>query len=105
MLEFNSSNFETEVEKSNQPVLVDFWATWCAPCLKIAPIVEELAKKYAGKLKVGKVNVEVAPQIAQKYGVRSIPTLLFFKNGRVVSQVIGAQSQKVLEEKIQVLLS
>ncbi len=105
MLEFNSLNFETEVEKSNQPVLVDFWATWCAPCLKIAPIVEELAKKYAGKLKVGKVNVEVAPQIAQKYGVRSIPTLLFFKNGRVVSQVIGAQSQKVLEEKIQVLLS
>lgn len=100
MLELTQANFAQEVEGSDIPVLVDFWATWCAPCLKIAPIVEEIAQKYAGKLKVGKVNVEVAPQIAQRFGIRSIPTLLLFKDGKVMSQIIGAQPLKAIEEKI-----
>jgi len=101
MLELTQANFATEVEQSEMPVLVDFWATWCAPCLKLAPVVEELAQKYAGKLKVGKVNVEVAPQIAQRFGIRSIPTLLIFKNGKVKAQIIGAQPMKSIEAKIE----
>lgn len=105
MLEFNESNFELEVEKSDLPVLVDFWATWCGPCLKMMPIVEEIAQKYEGKLKVGKVNVESASKIAQKYGIRSIPTLLLFKEGKVEAQIVGVQSLKNLEEKINEALS
>ena len=95
MLEFTQSNFNAEVEQSNLPVLVDFWATWCAPCLKLMPVIEELAQKYNGK-----VNVENAPQIAQKFGIRSIPTLLIFKNGKIMTQIIGAQPKKNIEEKI-----
>lgn len=101
MIEFTQSNFSNEVEQpAVGSVLVDFWATWCVPCLKIAPVLEELAQKYNGKMKFGKVNVETAPQIAQKYGVRSIPTLLIFKNGKIMTQIIGAQSKKSIEEKI-----
>ncbi len=100
MLEFTQSNFNAEVEQSNLPVLVDFWATWCAPCLKLMPVIEELAQKYNGKVKFGKVNVENAPQIAQKFGIRSIPTLLIFKNGKIMTQIIGAQPKKNIEEKI-----
>ncbi|MCK9559790.1 MAG: thioredoxin [Candidatus Marinimicrobia bacterium] len=101
MIEFTQSNFSEEVEQQTSvPVLVDFWATWCVPCLKIAPVLEELAQKYDGKMKFGKVNVESAPAIAQKFGVRSIPTLLIFKNGRIMTQIIGAQSKKSIEDKI-----
>ncbi|MFA6743448.1 MAG: thioredoxin [Candidatus Neomarinimicrobiota bacterium] len=101
MIEFTQSNFSEEVEQQTSvPVLVDFWATWCVPCLKIAPVLEELARKYDGKMKFGKVNVESAPAIAQKFGVRSIPTLLIFKNGRIMTQIIGAQSKKSIEDKI-----
>jgi thioredoxin 1 len=101
MIEFTQSNFTNEVEQPTAGcVLVDFWATWCVPCLKIAPVLEELAQKYNGKMKFGKVNVENVPQIAQKYGVRSIPTLLLFKNGKIMTQIIGAQSKKNIEEKI-----
>lgn len=101
MIEFTQSNFNAEVEQQKSvPVLVDFWATWCVPCLKIAPVLEELARKYNGKMKFGKVNVESAPAIAQKFGVRSIPTLLIFKNGRIMTQIIGAQSKKSIEDKI-----
>ncbi|HPC36721.1 MAG TPA: thioredoxin [Candidatus Marinimicrobia bacterium] len=100
MLEFTQSNFKAEVEQSEIPVLVDFWATWCAPCMKLMPVVEELAQKYNGKMKFGKVNVENAPQIAQKFGIRSIPTLLIFKNGKIMAQIIGAQPKKNIEEKI-----
>ncbi len=100
MVEFTQSNFKAEVEQSNLPVLVDFWATWCAPCLKLMPVIEELAQKYNGKMKFGKVNVEHAPQIAQKFGIRSIPTLLIFKNGKIMAQITGAQPKKNIEEKI-----
>jgi len=100
MLEFTQSNFKAEVEQSDLPVLVDFWATWCAPCLKLVPVIEELAQKYNGKVKFGKVNVENSPQIAQKFGIRSIPTLLIFKNGKIMAQITGAQPKKNIEEKI-----
>ncbi len=100
MVEFTQSNFKAEVEQSNLPVLVDFWATWCAPCLKLLPVIEELAQMYNGKMKFGKVNVENSPQIAQKFGIRSIPTLLIFKNGKIMAQITGAQPKKNIEEKI-----
>lgn len=84
-----ANNFEEEVLKSEIPVLVDFWATWCGPCRMIAPIVEEIAKEYDGKIKVGKVNVDDEMSLAIKYGIASIPTLLFFKAGQVENKLIG----------------
>ena len=104
MLEFNDGNFEQEVIKSDIPVLVDFWAAWCMPCLKIAPIVEELSEEYQGKLKVGKVNVEDNQTVPRQYGIRSIPTLLIFKDGQVSSQIVGMQPKRNLEEKIREVL-
>jgi len=100
MLEFTDANFDQEVLKSDVPVLVDFWASWCMPCLKIAPIVEELSKKYNGKMKFGKVNVENYQAVAQTYGIRSIPTLLIFKDGQVATQIVGMQAKQSLEKKI-----
>ena len=89
-VEITDANFETEVLKSESPVLIDFWAEWCGPCKAIGPIVEELAGEYAGRLKVGKVNVDVSGQIAANYGIRSIPTLLLFKDGGLQDQLVGA---------------
>lgn len=89
-------NFEREVLKSTKPVLVDFWAVWCGPCQMQSPIVEEVAKVMAGKAKVGKLNVDENPRMAQKYSVMSIPTLILFKGGMVVRQFIGVQSKEVL---------
>lgn len=100
MLEFSDANFDKEVVQADLPVLVDFWATWCMPCLKIAPIVDELAKQYSGKIKIGRFNVENSQKVPQQFGIRSIPTLLIFKNGKVVSQIIGLQPKGRLEEKI-----
>jgi len=84
------ANFEQEVLKSSQPVLIDFWAPWCGPCKAIAPLVDELAKEYAGKLKVVKMNVDDNPETPARYGVRGIPNLLIIRNGQVKDQIVGA---------------
>ena len=98
--EYTSDDFKSEVVESDTPVLVDFWAEWCGPCKVIAPVVEELATDYKGKIKFGKVNVGDNNMVASEYGVRSIPTLLIFKNGTVVNQIVGA----VPKEKITAIL-
>jgi len=90
LIEFTDDNFDTEVLKSDLPVLVDFWAEWCGPCKMITPIVEEIAGDYAGKVKVGKVNVDFNNQVAMQYGIRGIPALLVFKGGAVANQIVGA---------------
>ena len=89
-LEFTNDNFDTEVIKSNKPVLVDFWAEWCGPCKMLSPTIEALALEYNGKVSIGKVNVDHNAEIATKYGIRSIPCLLFFKDGKVEKQIVGA---------------
>ena len=94
------ANFENEVIKSEIPVLIDFWATWCGPCKAIAPIVEDLAKDYDGKVKVGKVDVDDNQQTAIKYGIRSIPTLLIFKDGKLNSTIVGAVPKAQIVQKL-----
>jgi thioredoxin 1 len=101
LVTFTDQNFQAEVLDSQIPVLVDFWAVWCGPCRAIAPTVEELAREYAGKVKVGKLDVDSNAGIAGKYGIRSIPTLLVFKGGKVVDQVIGAVPKAKLAEALQ----
>jgi thioredoxin 1 len=90
-------NFSEEVLKSTTPVLVDFWAEWCGPCKMIAPVLDELAGEYDGKVKIGKVNIDEFQQLAINYGINSIPTLLFFKNGQVADQVVGMRSKRDLK--------
>ena len=94
------TNFESEVLKASQPVLIDFWATWCGPCRAIAPVVEALAKEYSDKLKVGKLDVDNEPKVATQYDVRSIPTLLMFKDGKVVGQIVGNAPRPKIEDLI-----
>ena len=93
ILEFSDQNFEQEVLGSDKPVLVDFWAEWCAPCRMIAPAVEAIAGEYAGRAKVGKVNVDQNQSVTSRYNIRSIPTLLVFKNGEIKEQIVGATSK------------
>jgi len=95
-LEFTDQNFEQEVLKSDQPVLVDFWAVWCAPCRMMAPAVEAVADEYAGRAKVGKLNVDENLSVATRYNIRGIPTLLLFKKGQIQEQVVGATSKDVI---------
>jgi len=101
---FTDDNFDAEVLKSGLPVVVDFWATWCGPCRMIAPIMEELAEKYEGKVKIGKLDVDENQQTAIKYGVRSIPTVLILKGGEVIDTVIGAVPKTIFIDKIQKLV-
>jgi thioredoxin 1 len=101
VLEVNDATFDQEVLKSEQPVLVDFWAVWCGPCKAIAPAVDALAAKYAGQLKVAKVNVDQNGATPSRYGIRGIPALLFFKGGKVADQIVGYVPQDVIEEKVQ----
>jgi thioredoxin 1 len=100
-IEFTDANFEQEVLKSDLPVLIDFWAVWCGPCKMIAPFVQEIADEYEGKVKVGKVDVDNNPQTAMTYGIRSIPTLLIIKGGKVVDQIIGAVPKNTIVSKIE----
>ena len=101
VLEFTDDNFDAEVLQSSTPVLVDFWATWCAPCKAIAPVVEQLATAFLGKVKIGKVNVDENPATPGQYGVRGIPTLILFKDGQIVDQLVGAVPKNQLESLIQ----
>ncbi len=100
-IEVTDATFEQEVLNASVPVLVDFWAIWCAPCRLIAPVVEELANEYEGKLKVAKLDVDHNPNTAVKYGIRSIPTLLIFKNGQVVDQIVGAVPKQYLVDRLE----
>ena len=103
-VEITDDNFETEVIKSDKPVLIDFWAVWCGPCKLIAPMVEELASEYDGKVKIGKLDVDNNQQTSIKFGVRSIPTLLLFKDGQLKDTIIGAVPKKAIVDKLNSVL-
>jgi thioredoxin 1 len=100
-LEFNDANFQKEVLESDKLTVIDFWAEWCGPCRAIGPVIEELAKDYAGKVNIGKVNVDNNPNVSVNYGITSIPAILFIKGGKVVDKQIGAVPKSVLDKKIQ----
>ncbi len=104
-LTLTEANFKREVLESSKPVLVDFWAAWCAPCRAIAPAIDDLASEFEGSAKVAKVNVDEQPALAESFGIRSIPTVLFFQNGKVVDQAIGAVPKKVLAGKLSALFA
>ena len=105
IIEISDSNFESEVVNSDLPVLIDFWAPWCGPCRAIAPLVEEISSSYAGKIKVGKMNVDENQSTTMKFGIRSIPTLIMFKGGEAVDQIIGAVPKSEIERVVEKSLS
>lgn len=99
-LEFTDANFQTEVLQSDKPVVVDFSATWCGPCRQLTPIIEDLAKEYSGKVKVGKVDIDASQDVASRYGIMSVPTVLFFKGGKMVDTMVGLSAKGVYKSKI-----
>jgi thioredoxin 1 len=105
VIHLTKDNFKAEVLESKIPVLVDFWATWCGPCRIITPIIEEISENYAGKIKVGKINTEEESALSGEYGVISIPTLIFFRDGKPVDQVIGAVAKNAIAKKLDAILS
>lgn len=105
VLEFNDARFKADVLESKIPVLVDFWAPWCGPCRAIAPMVEQIADEYAGRIKVGKMNVDANVSVAGSFGVSAIPTLLFVKNGKVVDQLVGAADKSKIVARLDKLLA
>jgi len=102
-IEINEANFETEVLKSTQPVLVDFWAEWCGPCKMLAPVLDEIATEKSGRVKIVKVNVDTNPALADRYGIQSIPTLLYFAGGQLRHQTVGAVGKKRIVDTLEVL--
>ena len=100
VIEITTENFENEVLQSDQPVLLDFWASWCGPCRMLSPVVDELAEEYAGKVKVGKVNVDEQPRLAMNFEVEAIPTLLFFKDGKLADKTVGVVPKGAIAEMI-----
>ena len=105
VIEFTDDGFESDVLTSDSPVLVDFWAEWCGPCKMIGPIVEEIANEYAGRIKVGKMNVDLNPVVPPQYGIRSIPSLLIFKDGAVSDQIVGAVPKNNITEVLDKVLA
>lgn len=103
-LELTDATFEDEVLQADRPVLIDFWAPWCGPCRVVSPVVEEIAEEYADRAKVGKINVDENPETARQYGVRGIPTLLYFKDGEVSDRVVGAVPKPQLVQKLESLV-
>ncbi len=103
-LELTDANFAENVLSSDKPVLVDFWAVWCGPCRMVGPLVEEISNEYEGKAVVGKVDVDNNPEIAAKYGIRNIPTILFMKGGEIVDKQVGAVSKDVLAQKLDAMM-
>ena len=103
-LELTDANFEELVMKSDKPVLVDFWAEWCGPCRMVGPVVEEVANDYEGRAIVGKVDVDNNPEVASKFGIRNIPTILFMKNGEIVDKQVGAVQKATLTEKLDAMM-
>jgi len=104
VIELNDANFQQEVLESSSPALVDFWAEWCMPCKMIAPVIEDIAKEYAAKIKVGKIDTDANREISMKFGISAIPTLLFFKDGQVVKKFVGLQQKADLKKAIDELL-
>lgn len=99
-VDFTDANFEQEVLKNKEPVMVDFFAPWCGPCKMMGPVVEKLAEEYKGKVKIGKLNVDDNTEFSAKYAIQSIPTIIFFKDGKVVDQLLGFQSGEALKQKL-----